>query len=213
MRLAALAVVAALSACSTKRAPDLGAAFDLLGPDQRAELPDLACTPPVFAGFDSSATEQRFDCTRCGCLVDSLDHAATSPLWTRDLLSATLADGAGLTVTGVGSPASATLRSAYFLDGDFDLRLDATIDAGQATLALDDGAQVSTAVSTTLRLVRQGVTLTAYANGAMQTVTSSPARVAIVLRALDLPCDAGGCLDLALSNLRLASGAIVDRAP
>jgi hypothetical protein len=209
----ALVLAVLLAGCSDEPAPDLGAPLDLLGPDLPVELPDLeACTPSTFGGFDTSATEQRFDCAACGCLVDSLDDAATSPWWTRDLVSTTLSDGAGLDLVGMGEPASATLRSTFYLDGDFDLRIDATIDSGQATLSFLEG-DVATAVSTTLRLVRHGTTLTAYANGAMQASTTSPARVPIELVGRDLPCDASGCLELRLANLRLASGALVDRAP
>jgi hypothetical protein len=107
--------------------------MDLSSADLPISLPDLsACQLASFTGFPGdSPTERRLDCA-CGCLIDSLDGAATSGLWARSSAGATLTDsaeGVAIVTDGVSGPAFASLASLnvagpFYLDGDFDLRVD-----------------------------------------------------------------------------------------
>jgi hypothetical protein len=130
-------VTTALAACGSSLGDDSGP-HDMQHPDQAVLMPDMtACNPGIFSGFPGTvAVERRLDCP-CGCLIDSLEQAATSSLWTRTTVGSTLANSAtGLVVDvdGAQSGASATLSSVgqggpFYIENDFDLRLDYTLDA------------------------------------------------------------------------------------
>ena len=130
-------VTTALAACGSTLGDDSGP-HDMVVFDQAVRMPDMAvCNPPVFSGFPGTvAVERRLDCP-CGCLIDSLQQAATSSLWTRTTLGATLANsttGLVVDVDGAQSGASATLSSVgqggpFYIENDFDLRLDYVLDA------------------------------------------------------------------------------------
>jgi hypothetical protein len=127
-------VCVALVGCGGDDHDDLGGAGDLLGADLPITLPDLSiCSAGQFNGFPgSSPIERRLDCSGCGCLIDTLTMAADQALWTKSSVSATFSDSApGINIVADGStgPAFATLASLnpggpFFLDGDFDLRVD-----------------------------------------------------------------------------------------
>lgn len=260
-----LGLVLALGACGDDGPTDLGPSFDLSGPDLPITLPDLSsCPAPSFNGFpgDSDA-ERRLDCTGCGCSIDPLSSAALTGLWARTLLSAEItdeADGLAIRADGSQGPAFASLSSLnpggdFYLDGDFDLRIDYALGqlvrGGKVSLRIDVtsglfwevararpvdafeahfgslggvvASKPSTSESGTLRLVRQGLTIIAYANGEEigKTFSGAAGRAAIFFSAGVTGCDSadGGAVDggsacvltAKLRDLRLASGAIVDR--
>jgi len=123
-----------VGACDDEGNNDLGGPVDLLGADLPVVLPDLlSCPQPIFTGFPGDSTsERRVDCSLCGCTVDTLSKAAEQGLWTKSTLSATLSDSApGIYIVADGSvgPAFASLTSlnpggSFYLDGDFDLRME-----------------------------------------------------------------------------------------
>ena len=262
-RLAVLAVLA-LASCDDAGPIDLGASVDLRGPDLPITLPDLsACEAPTFAGFSgASASERRLDCGLCGCVVDTLTHAASNDLWARSASSASLHDdpaGLRLVVDGGADVAFATIASSnpigdFYLDGDFDLRVDYALSmlppggalALRATLRDDTAFDVrrarssdgderyatalldavvhhaTTAPTGTLRLVRVGDRITAYGDGVLLATADRGAagRASISLTGIVEGCvrpdagsaDAGTCaLQVTAHQLRLASGALVDR--
>jgi hypothetical protein len=268
LRCALVALLPLAAACDDEGVADLGAPLDLAVPDLPLTLPDLVgCVPGTFLGFPGTSDfERRFDCTPCGCIVDPLRTAASSAVWARTLISSTIEDGSsGLHVeaNGAAGPAFASLASlnpvgAFFLDGDFDLRVDYhgadLAPGGKIALRVDvlsglfweiarteaaDGAMGYTAqlggvagssptnvTSGTLRLVRQGFTIEAYADGVLvaSTTAGAAARAAVYLSVGVLGCDAfdggtsstdggGGLCSLSavLSDLRLQTGVLVDR--
>ena len=128
-----LAAAASLGACGDDSHDDLGGPVDLLGADLPVSLPDLSVCPIPFQGFPGdSPSERRLDCTLCGCEIDSLSKAAEEGLWAKTSTGATLTDstpGIYILTDGVSGPAFATLSSLnvagpFYLDGDFDLRVD-----------------------------------------------------------------------------------------
>ena len=132
-----VACAMAFSACDDGGGADLGAPLDLSVPDLPVTLRDLrACTAPTFAGFSgASDVERRVDCSLCGCVIDPLTAIGPTALWAKTQVSATFTDntsGVIIFADGSSGPAFATLSSQYptgpfFLDGDFDLRLDYTV--------------------------------------------------------------------------------------
>ena len=151
MRVFFVLVLALAAGCGddTSSSTDLSAISDAgLGSD--LGVGDLACGLRLFAGFDPPSTPEKLDCP-CGCLVDALDGTSVSPLWGASHSSGAafvpmpgVGLGVMLTSAGgleVGSLASEGLpSSAFYLDGDFDLRVDydlgATPPPGAANLVL-----------------------------------------------------------------------------
>ena len=256
--------LACVAACDDDGNNDLGGAVDLLGADLPISLPDLAsCPPPAFNGFPGdSTTERRLDCSVCGCSIDTLSKAAEEGLWNKTTLSATLSDSApGVYVVADGSlgPAFASLTSLnpggpFYLDGDFDLRMDyatsafpyaarialrVDVPSGEffeisrgrtvlgaavysSTLASIPGEKPASLNLGTLQIVRHGAIITVYGDGTQVAMSSAAGsgRAAIFLSAGLEGCgpsdagvpDSGGCtLAATMHDIRLASGALVDR--
>jgi hypothetical protein len=144
-----LALAAGCGDDDTAGSADLSAASDAglgrdLGPG------DLACGLRVFSGLAPPATPEKLECP-CGCLVDALDGSTVSPLWGASHSTGAafvpmpgVGHGVKLTSDGgleLGSQASEGLPgSQFFLDGNFDLRVDydlgATPPPGRANLVL-----------------------------------------------------------------------------
>lgn len=235
--------------------------WDLRGPDLPISLPDLAgCQAASFNGFPGvSGVERRLDCA-CGCLIDPLTGG--QGLWAKTEVSGTVSAtpaGASFVVDGSAGPAFATLGSeqaagSFFLDGDFDLRVDYHVDAlppgGRTAMRvqLADGtfwelarskdasgedrhaaqlagvaaSSVTAQSAGTLRLLRAAFTLVAEVDGVeiARTTAASASRLAIYLSSGVVGCaladagvpDGGTCgLAASLRDVRLASGALVDR--
>jgi len=108
------------------------------GPPQRdLAARDGSCTYRLFPGFIGGmpTSEVRFDCS-CGCLIDSFEGTVVSPLW-----GASHTGGAsfmpmagvalGITLTSssntleqAGLASEGLPTSQFYLDGDFDLRVE-----------------------------------------------------------------------------------------
>jgi hypothetical protein len=147
MRLAALFALAS-SGCSllfdpaSLTPPDAGApdaARDLAAPPaDLAPPPDLApedCGVPTFRGFPGDAgADARFDCRRCGCLLDDFANGIDPLRWTATLTpnwSITPGGGAlALSHAAVAGGEGVTLSSDghFYLEGDFVFRMDYGVD-------------------------------------------------------------------------------------
>lgn len=138
---------------TTSTAADLaaGGGDDLAAPADLAG--DLGCTVRQFPGFPGVQTsEARFDCP-CGCMIDTMDENAVSPLWGASTtsgarfqplpnvgLAVVLQSAGGLEQGGLASEAGPSFPSQFYLDGDFDLLVDydlgPTPPPGEAHLVL-----------------------------------------------------------------------------
>ncbi|MDB4969481.1 MAG: hypothetical protein JWN44_5170 [Myxococcales bacterium] len=113
---------------------------------------DMPCAYRTFTGFIAGQTTPSYFSCACGCLIDSFESAAVSPLWGASM--STNASFVPMTGVGLGvalTSSSNTLEqgglasegrptSQFYLDGDFDLRVEydfgATPPPGSARLIL-----------------------------------------------------------------------------
>lgn len=152
MRLFCVLVLALAAGCgddTSAGSADLSAAGDAGLGD--LGVGDLACVPAIFGGFPGPATPERLDCP-CGCVVDAFDGTTVaSPVWAKSNTSGAAfvsmpGVGLGVMLTSAGGLEMGSLASeglplsSFYLDGDFDLRVDydlgATPPPGAANLVL-----------------------------------------------------------------------------
>jgi hypothetical protein len=137
---AVLLAVMLLSACdddSTGKPNDLSAGGDDLSSTGGGDLAgsDMSCVYKTFTGFPPNTTAQTYFKCPCGCAIDTFENASVLPLWgASHSTGATFmptAMGLDIAVTsssntleqaGLASEGSPTSR--FFLDGDFDLRVE-----------------------------------------------------------------------------------------
>jgi hypothetical protein len=100
-------------------------------------LPDLtSCSQSVFSGFPGTTAVERHLACPCGCIIDSLEMATSDNLWNATTVASTLTNGASglvVDVDGAQPGALATLSSVapggpFYIENDFDLRLDYVLD-------------------------------------------------------------------------------------
>ena len=159
-----LALALLLCGCgddTTAASGDLGAGADDLssGLGDLAGTGDMSCVNEIFPGFAGVQTSLVYFKCPCGCTIDSFEEGAVNPMW-----GATSSAGSSFApIAGVGlgehlrysgSDARLGLYSVapiaqFFLDGDFDLRVDydlVSAPPGQTHLLIsvrDPGAVMS----------------------------------------------------------------------
>jgi|GEM_PF-3934039 len=270
-----------LAACGSSNAADAGVddmavptsveIFDLARIRPDFQSTDLSCYLHTFPGFFGSEVDERSDDCSCGCIIDSFDGQQLNPLWGQPMAGVVsytptnmgLAVGAfsvGDGGVGVAGLSSLNTVAPFYLEGDFDVRVDYrltgeppadghailkalspnnstiysySIERQRSPAAVDEYAarlngipavtQTTTAMAGTLRLVRVGATISAWADGqkVSQYVSATGERLAIFLTtaATTDGCatssgsvDGGSCvMTVVWRNLVLDKGRLVDR--
>ncbi len=281
MSIIACAMFSCLAGCGSSTSQDAG--VDDLAVPSSIEIEDLARVRPdlsstdmscylhTFSAFFGVEPDERVDDCTCGCIIDSFDSKQLNPLWGQPMAGSVsyVATRTGLYVgayavgdggVGVAGLSSLNTVAPFYLDGDFDLRVEYrllgtppadghailkvlspnnstiysySIERQRSLSTTDEYAarlngipavtQATVAMSGTLRLVRAGATMQAWADGVKlaQYISATGERLAIFLTtaATSDGCaanagsnDGGVCaMTVEWHNLHLDHGRLVDR--